>query len=102
VKTEEGFKNLLEMSSYHKVKDGVKYPAVLLTHGLSDPRVEPWNSAKMTARLQAATTSGKPVLLRLESEAGHGFGSTKTQRLAEQADIYSFVLWQCGVKGYQP
>ncbi len=58
-KTEEGFKNLLAMDGYYKVKDGVKYPAVMLTHGINDPRVEPWMSAKMAARLQAATASGQ-------------------------------------------
>src|SRR4029450_9248564 len=60
VKTEEGFKALWEMDAYQKVKNGTKYPAVLLTTGVNDPRVEPWMSAKMPARLQAATTSGKP------------------------------------------
>jgi prolyl oligopeptidase len=93
-KTEEGFKNLLAMDGYHKVKDGVKYPGVMLTHGINDPRVEPWMSAKMAARLQAATTSGKPVLLRIDYDAGHGIGSTKKQRNEEDADIYAFLLQQ--------
>jgi prolyl oligopeptidase len=101
VKTEEGFKALYEMSSYHHVKDGVRYPAVLLTHGVNDTRVEVWTSAKMAARLQAATSSGKPVLLRLDYDAGHGVGSTKKQYQEEQADIYSFILWQCRVKEFQ-
>src|SRR5439155_6208553 len=96
VKTEEGFKALYEMSSYHHVKDGTKYPAILLTHGINDPRVEPWHSAKMAARLQAATTSGKPVLLRVDYDAGHGIGSTKTQRQELRADEWAFLLWQMG------
>ncbi len=93
-KTEEGFKALLAMDGYHKVKDGVKYPAVMLTHGINDPRVEPWMSAKMAARLQAATAGGKPVLLRVDYDAGHGIGSTKKQRNEENADVYAFLFQQ--------
>jgi prolyl oligopeptidase len=96
---EAGFRALLEMSSLHQVKDGVKYPAVLLTHGVNDPRVEVWHSTKMAARLQAASTSGRPVLLRLDYDAGHGVGSTKAQQQAERADIYAFLLWQLGGGG---
>ena len=96
VTTEEGFKALLAMDAYQKVKDGVKYPAVLLTTGINDPRVEPWMSAKMAARLQAATTSNKPVLLRIDYDAGHGFGSTKRQRNEQAADIYAFLFQQLG------
>jgi prolyl oligopeptidase len=94
---EDGFKGLYEMSSYHHVVDGVAYPAVLLTHGINDPRVEPWMSAKMTARLQSASSSGYPVLFRVEYGAGHGVGSTQNQRLAEKADRWSFLLWQFGI-----
>jgi len=93
-KTREGFDTLLEMSSYHQVKDGTKYPAVLLVHGINDPRVEPWMSAKMTARLQAATASAKPVLFRVDYDAGHGIGSTKSQRQELLADEWAFLLWQ--------
>jgi len=96
VTTEEGFKALLAMDAYQKVKDGVKYPAVLLTTGINDPRVEPWMSAKMAARLQAASTSNKPVLLRIDYDAGHGFGSTKRQRNEQSADIYAFLFQQLG------
>jgi len=94
VTTEEGFKGLLAMSAYAHVTDGVRYPAVLLTHGLNDPRVEPWQSAKMAARLQAATRSGKPILLRVDTDAGHGIGSTRTQQQELRADEWSFLLWQ--------
>ena len=92
----EGFKGLFEMSAYHHVTDGVKYPAVILTHGINDPRVEPWMSAKMTARLQAANTSRKPILLRMDYDAGHGIGSTKDQRQRQLADEWAFLLWQMG------
>lgn len=92
----DDFPALLEMSSYHNIVDGTAYPAVLLIHGLNDPRVDVWHSAKAAARLQAASSSGKPVLLRLDAQAGHGMGSTATQRDAMYADIYSFLLWQMG------
>lgn len=100
--TEAGFRALLAMSTYHQVADGAKYPAVMLTHGVNDPRVEVWHSTKTAARLAAASTSGKPVLLRLDYDAGHGIGNTRKQQLQERADIYAFFLWQMGVDGFQP
>lgn len=93
------FPALLEMSTYHHVQDGVAYPAVLLVHGMNDPRVDVWHSAKTAARLQAASTSGRPILLRLDLQAGHGVGSTVTQRNELSADIYAFLLWQMGKTG---
>ncbi|MBL8510534.1 MAG: S9 family peptidase, partial [Betaproteobacteria bacterium] len=90
------FPALLEMSTYHNIKDNVAYPAVMLVHGINDPRVDVWHSAKVAARLQAASNSGKPTLLRLDLQAGHGVGSTATQRYAQSADIFSFLLWQMG------
>jgi prolyl oligopeptidase len=92
VTTEEGLRGLLVMDAYLRVRDGVAYPAVLLTAGLNDPRVEVWQPAKMAARLQAATTSGRPVLLRIDPEAGHGFGSTSGQRDSLLADELAFLL----------
>ena len=100
-KTEAGFRALLAMSTYHHIADGVKYPAVLLTHGVNDPRVAVWQSAKAAARFAAASTSGRPVLLRLDYDAGHGVGNTKLQRQQERADVYAFLLWQMGVAGFQ-
>jgi Prolyl oligopeptidase family len=64
--------------------------------------VDPWEPAKMAARLQAATTSGKPVLLRVEYEAGHGIGSTKAQFQELLTDEYAFLFWQLGVPEFQP
>jgi prolyl oligopeptidase len=90
------FPALLEMSTYHHIEDRTAYPAVLLIHGLNDPRVDVWHSAKTAARLQAATSSGKPILLRLDRDAGHGIGSTARQGDEKLADIYSFLLWQFG------
>jgi prolyl oligopeptidase len=100
--TEPGFRALLAMSTYHHVKDGVAYPAVLLTHGVNDPRVNVWHSTKAGARLLAASRSGRPVLVRLDYESGHGVGDTKRQQFEEVADIYAFLLWQLGVPAYQP
>jgi prolyl oligopeptidase len=97
-----GYRALKSIDSYQHVRDGVAYPAVLLTTGVTDPRVGPFHVAKMAARLQAASSSGKPVLLRVDFDAGHGIGSTRTQQDREAADTYAFLLWQTGVKGYQP
>jgi len=102
VKTEEGFKGLYEMSAYHHVRDGTPYPAVFLTTGINDPRVASWEPGKMAARLQAATSSGKPVVLRVEYAGGHGVGSTADQVTEELADRYAFLLWQMGVPEFQP
>lgn len=76
------------------VVDGTPYPAVMLTTGVTDPRVAPFHPAMMVARLQAATSSGKPVFLRVDFDAGHGMGSTRAQQDAEAADTYAFILSQ--------
>jgi prolyl oligopeptidase len=102
VKIESEFKALLAMSPYHQIRDGTAYPAVLLVHGLNDPRVDVWHSAKAAARLQQASTSGKPVLLRLDAQAGHGIGSTAQQAHAMRADEWAFMLWQMGRLGLKP
>jgi prolyl oligopeptidase len=102
VKKEDEFKALLAMSSYHHVKDGTKYPAVMLVAGVNDPRVDVWHSSKMAARLMEASTSGKPVLLDLDYEGGHGIGDTKAQRQKQITDYYAFLLWQAGHKDFQP
>jgi prolyl oligopeptidase len=98
----DGYLGLKAMDAYHAVKDGTPYPAVLLTTGMTDPRVPPWQVAKMTARLQKATSSGNPILLRVDFDAGHGIGSTRTQFDEQRADEYGFVLWRAGVPGFQP
>lgn len=103
-KTEAGFRALLAMSTYHQIKDGTAYPAVLLPHGVNDPRVEVWNSTKTAARLLSANpdrANTKPVLLRLDYESGHGMGSTKSQTLDARADTFAFLLWQMGVPGFE-
>ncbi|MEI9999989.1 MAG: prolyl oligopeptidase family serine peptidase [Verrucomicrobiota bacterium] len=77
VKDPDGFKALYAMDAYQHVKDGTAYPTVLLITGANDPRVDPVELFKMTARLQAATSSKNPVLLRVDSDAGHGIGSSQ-------------------------
>ena len=94
VETEQGFRDLLAMDAFHKIRPGIKYPAVMLTHGINDPRVEPWLSAKMAARLQASTTSGKPILLRIDYDGGHGIGNSRKQFNEEIADIFAFLFEQ--------
>jgi prolyl oligopeptidase len=89
---------LLAYSPYHHVQPGVKYPAVLFTAAESDTRVDPMHARKMAARLQAATTSGLPVLLRLETQAGHGAGKPRSKVLAELTDVWSFVFQQLGME----
>jgi prolyl oligopeptidase len=86
----------MDMSTYHNIKNGTPYPAVMLVHGVNDTRVSVWESSKTAARLQAATSSGKPVLLRLDMQAGHGIGSTLTQRNSQAADEQAFLLQQMG------
>jgi prolyl oligopeptidase len=95
-----GYRALKSIDSYQAVKDGIAYPAVLLTTGVTDPRVAPFHVAKMTARLQAATSSGKPILMRVDFDAGHGIGSTRSQADREAADTYAFLLWR--LKGQAP
>lgn len=102
VAREDEFRALLAMSSYHAVRDGTQYPAVMLTHGVNDSRVDVWQSSKFHARLSAAQAGGRPVLLRLDHEAGHGQGSSRAQAQQRLADTWSFMLWQFGVPEFQP
>ncbi len=99
VKDPAQFKALNDYSPLPRVKDGVSYPAVLFTTGASDGRVAPYQSRKMAARLQAATSSMNPVLLRTEANAGHGIGTALATRIDEQADIYAFLIDQLGIIG---
>jgi prolyl oligopeptidase len=101
VKQVEQFRALYAYSPYHRVSDGIAYPGVLLSTGENDGRVNPANSYKMTARLQAATRSGRPVLLRTNSSSGHGLGTALNERIAQDADVFAFLFEQLGVE-YQP
>jgi prolyl oligopeptidase len=94
------FRALYAYSPYHHVKDGVAYPDVLFLTGANDPRVDPMQSRKMTARLQAAS-SGKPVLLRTSNASGHGIGSSLDEKVGESVDVYAFLFGRLGVD-YRP
>ncbi len=90
----EQFQYLHAYSPYHRVQPGVKYPAVLLVTGDGDTRVDPLHARKMTALLQAATGSERPVLLRYETTAGHSGGSPVSKTIEDVADELGFLLWQ--------
>ncbi len=98
VRHPEQFKALHAYSPFHRVQDRTAYPAVLLTTGEHDGRVNPAHSRKMTARLQAATASRRPILLRTSARSGHGMGTALNERVAEQVDVYSFLFDQLGVE----
>ena len=102
VSTESGFKALYAMDAYQHIAPGTAYPAVMSVTGINDPRVPPWELAKFTARLQNATTSGRPILLRVDYDGGHGFlASSRTQSEQILTDEYSFLLWQLGDPAFQ-
>ena len=94
VKDDAQFKALYAYSPYHHVTDGTKYPAVLMLTGANDGRVAPYHSRKMTARLQEANKSDYPILLRTSTSAGHGIGTALSERIQQQADIFSFLFAQ--------
>jgi prolyl oligopeptidase len=91
----EQFKWLYAYSPYHHVKAGVEYPAVLFVTRDGDSRVDPMHALKMTALMQGV--SKRPVLLRVESGAGHGVGTPVGKRVEELTDVYLFLWWQLGV-----
>ena len=95
VKEADQFRALHAYSPYHHVHDGTQYPAILFTTGDNDPRVDPMNSRKMTARLQATGTR-QPVLLRTSSKAGHGIGSSRDEQISLAADVYAFLIHELG------
>ena len=102
VKDPEQFKALYAYSPYHRVKDGTAYPAILFPTGDNDHRVNPMQSRKMTARLQAATSSDRPILLRTSSNSGHGIGTAVDERIEEDADVLGFLFDQLGINYASP
>jgi prolyl oligopeptidase len=98
----EQFKWLYAYSPYHHVKAGTQYPAVLFMTADTDTRVDPMHAKKMAALMQAEAKNGtsrtRPILLRIETKAGHGAGKPVTKQIEEFTDIYSFLFWQVGVK----
>ena len=98
VKNPDQFQALYAYSPYHRVKEGTEYPAVLMMTGANDGRVAPYHSRKMTARLQEANKSPRPILLRTSTSAGHGIGTALSERIRQLADIYSFLFAQLEMK----
>jgi prolyl oligopeptidase len=94
----EQFRWLHAYSPYHRVVEGERYPAVLLTTALGDTRVDPMHARKMAARLRAATASDRPILLRVDEDAGHGIGKPRSKQLDSATDLWTFVFWQLGVE----
>ena len=96
------FKWLYAYSPYHHIKPGTEYPAVLFMTADTDTRVDPMHARKMAAEMQAEAKNGssttRPILLRIESKAGHGAGKPVTKQIEEFTDIYSFLFWQLGMK----
>ena len=92
------FRFLYAYSPYHRVRERTAYPAVLLTTAESDSRVDPMHARKMAALLQKSTSSGRPILLRTETKAGHGIGKPLTKQIDESTDTWSFFLWQLGLE----
>ena len=98
----EQFKWLYAYSPYHHVKAGTEYPAVLFMTGEFDTRVDPMHAKKMAALMQAEAKNGssptRPILLRIETKAGHGAGKPVAKQIEEFTDVYEFLFWQLGVK----
>jgi len=96
------FEWLYAYSPYHHVKPETEYPAIMFMTAESDTRVDPMHAKKMAALMQAEAANGqsrdRPILLRIESKAGHGAGKPLTKQIEEGVDIYSFLFWQLGVK----
>jgi len=97
VKDEQQFQALYAYSPYHRVQDGANYPPVLFLTGANDPRVDPMQSRKMTARLQAAGGPDATVLLRTSAATGHGSGTSLNERIEQQVEVFAFLCSQLGV-----
>jgi prolyl oligopeptidase len=97
VKNSDQFRALHDYSPYHHVVDGTRYPALLLLTGANDSRVDPMQSRKMAARMQAANPSGEPVLLRTSSNSGHGAGTALSERIEQTVDAYAFLFDRLGI-----
>jgi prolyl oligopeptidase len=94
----EMFRYLLQYSPVQNVREGTEYPATLITTADHDDRVVPAHSFKFAANLQAKQTGNNPVLIRIETSAGHGAGTPVSKSIEQYADIFSFTLWNMGIK----
>jgi prolyl oligopeptidase len=92
--TEEMFRYLLSYSPLHNIKADLPYPAIMVTTADHDDRVVPAHSFKYTAELQANSTSNKPHLIRIETDAGHGAGKPTEKIIEEITDRWAFLLWE--------
>jgi len=101
VKDKAQFRAMYAYSPYHNVKEETAYPSVLFMTGANDPRVDPMHSRKMTASLQAATTSEAPILLRTSSSTGHGIGTPLSEQINQGVDMYAFLFHELVIK-YKP
>ena len=98
VKDPEQFRALFAYSPYHRVVDGTPYPATLFLTGANDPRVNPMHSRKMTARMQAANSAEKPILLRTSSDSGHGLDTALQERIDQSVDVLAFLFKSLGLR----
>lgn len=96
--SKEMFEYLLKYSPVHNVREGVKYPATLITTSDHDDRVVPAHSFKFAAQLQEKQAGSAPVLIRIETKAGHGAGIPVSKSIEQYADIFSFTLWNMGIR----
>jgi prolyl oligopeptidase len=96
--SKEMFEYIFKYSPVQNVKEGVKYPATLITTGDHDDRVVPAHSFKFAAQLQTKQTGNNPVLIRIETKAGHGAGTPVSKSIEQYADIFSFTLYNMGIK----
>jgi prolyl oligopeptidase len=101
VKNPDQFRALYAYSPYHHVENGTAYPSVLFSTGANDPRVDPMHSRKMTARLQAATSLDRPLLLRTSSKTGHGLATPLSERIELSVHYHAFLLNELGLQ-YRP
>ncbi|MEL6306259.1 MAG: prolyl oligopeptidase family serine peptidase, partial [Bacteroidota bacterium] len=101
VKDSTEFMGLLKMDSYHSIQRGNSYPAMLLTAGLNDARVNAWEAGKFTARMQEYNGSGEPTLLMVDSEGGHGLDASVEKESIELANMLSFAFWKTGHPYFQ-
>jgi prolyl oligopeptidase len=97
VKNPDQFRALYAYSPYHNVRDNTAYPSVLFLTGANDPRVDPMHSRKMTARLQAASSSGRPVLLLTSSKTGHGLATPLSEQIEKSVHYHAFLLNELGL-----
>lgn len=98
---QEDFISVLEMDSYHHLRKGVNYPSALITYGLNDTRIAPWNSIKFATKMQAYSSSKNPILLKLNKDSGHGIEDPIYKIHKRNSQLFAFAFWQLGHPGYQ-